>query len=287
MRSVAIVTVLVLCGLALSETSISDIKCTTCRCYQLKCSRLETYDPTCTDQYRETCDNNEDITEENFCNTQCDCCLQTQCFTWKDYPCMMFRTYEFSNIVYFILITVNAFILTRLYRSMFSREEDRKLDDPEEEDEEKRLKQANDIITVKFMGRLAIKKDLRALKRLEEDTANKISDFFDEVDKHKGIASKNQITLATLCMTYLLLNAFHAVNIFVMSNMPLTYVYVIWLQHFMLICFWVAVTLVFKKATLYIVKVHEAIKAFEESHKCKINLHEKGNLIDFNFHVDN
>ena len=186
--------------------------------------KLSTYDPTCVNTYREPCDNDKDITEEQFCNTQCDCCLQNQCFVWQNYECMMFRTYEFSNIVYFILITVNAFLyLTRLYTAMFSREQDRKLDDPEEEDKEKRLKNANEITTVKFLGRLAIKKDLRALKRLQEDTANTISDFFDEVDKHKGVASKNQLILASLCLLYLLLNAFHAVNIFVMSSMPCSY----------------------------------------------------------------
>jgi hypothetical protein len=288
MKYFNLLTILLMVGLSLSQTQdISKIKCTNCRCYQLKCSRLENYDPTCVDTYRDTCDNNEDITEENFCNTQCDCCLQNQCFVWQNYECMIFRTYEFSNIVYFILITVNAFILTRLYKAMFSREEDRRLDEPEEDEEEKKLKAANSEITsVKFMGRLAIKKDLRALKRLQEDTANIISDFFDEVDKHKAVASKNQMILASMCLLYLLLNAFHAVNIFVMSGLPLTYVYVIWIQHLMLIAFWVSITLVFKKATLYIVKVRETIKAFEEAKKCKITLHAKGNLIDFNFNPE-
>jgi hypothetical protein len=206
---------------------------------------------------------------------------------------MIFRTYEFSNIVYFILITVNAFILTRLYRAMFSREEERKIDDPDEEEEEKRLKTASEVISVKFMGRLAIKKDLRALKRLTEPVANDISDFFDEVEKHKGVATKNQIILASLCLLYLLLNAFHAINIFVMSNVPLTYVYVIWLQHLMLIAFWVACALVFKKVTLYIKKVRETIKQFEENYekksgkKLKITIQSKGNLMDFNFGMDN
>lgn len=286
MKYLSVLAILLLLEASLSQTDISKIKCTTCRCYQLKCSRLETYDPTCIDTYRDTCDNNEDITEENFCNTQCDCCLQNLCYVWQNYECMMFRTYEFSNIVYFILITVNAFILTRLYKAMFSREEDRRLDEPEDEDEEKKLKASSEVISVKFMGRLAIKKDLRALKRLQEDTANIISDFFDELDKHKGVASKNQMILASLCLLYLLLNAFHAVNIFVMSGLPLTYVYVIWVQHLMLVAFWTAITIVFKKATLYIVKVRETIKAFEEAKKCKITLHSKGNLIDFNFNPD-
>ena len=265
----------------------TTVECTTCKCYELKCSRLETNDPTCVDKYRDTCDNNEDISEENFCNTQCDCCLETVCYKWQQYECMMFRTYEFSNIVYFILITVNAFILTRLYKAMFSREQERRLDDPDDEEDEKKLKNNTEIITVKYLGKLAIKKDLRALKRLKEDTANIISDFFDEIDKNKGVASKNQIILAGLCFLYLLINGFHLVNIFVMSSKPLTYVYVIWVQHVLLIVFWILVTLVFKKAKLYIVKVRETIKAFEESRKCKITLQEKGNLIDFNFSPDN
>jgi len=286
MRGLALV-VIVLAGHTLAQTTdISSLKCTTCKCYELKCSRLEVRDPTCVDKYRDTCDNNEDISEESFCNTQCDCCLETGCYKWKDYECMMFRTYEFSNIVYFILITVNAFILTRLYKAMFSREQERKLDDPDDDEDEKKLKNGSEIACVKFLGKLAIKADNKSISKLKDDVANVVRDFFEEVDKLKGVASKNQIILAGLCLLYIVLNAFHVVNIFVMSSKPLTYVYVIWIQHALLIAFWVAVTLVFKKATLYIAKVREAIKAFEDSRKCKINLHAKGNVIDFNFNPE-
>lgn len=286
MRSLCLLLLVALAGGVLSQSSLDSITCTQCKCYELKCSRLETPDPSCVDQYRDTCDNNEDISEENFCNTQCDCCLETQCFKWKDYQCMMFRTYEFSNIVYFILITVNAFILTRLYKAMFSREQEKKLDDPDDDDEEKRLNTKGEIITVAYLGKLAIKKDVRYIKKCSEAVSHRITDFFDELDKLKGVASSNQLTLAGMCFLYLVLNAFHVINIFVMSSKPLSYVYVIWIQHFLLVIFWIAVTMVFKKSTLYIVKVREAIKLYEETNKCKINLHSKGNNIDFNFNPE-
>jgi hypothetical protein len=286
MRTTAVLLFLCMLGLTLSQTPIdlSKIECKKCKCYQLKCSRLETHDPTCQDQYRDTCDNNEDISEEDFCNTQCDCCLETKCYKWSTYECMMFRTYEFSNITYFILITVNAFILTRLYKSMFSKDHEISIED-EEDDDERKLKNNGEVITVKYVGKLAIKRDMRALTRLNDDMKQVVSEFFDEIDKLKGVASKNQMMLGGLIFLYMILNAFHVVNIFVMSSKPLIYIYVIWAQHVLVILFWVLVSIGFKKTVHYIVKVRETIKAYEEKKNCKVNLQPKGNLIEFNFNI--
>jgi hypothetical protein len=100
---------LILTNLTLASIYTS-VKCTKCQCYELKCSRLENPDENCENKYRDSCDNSEDISETDFCNIQCDCCLESSCYKWDSYACIIFRTYEFSNIVYFILLTVNAFV---------------------------------------------------------------------------------------------------------------------------------------------------------------------------------
>ena len=132
------------------------VKCTKCKCYELKCSRLENPDATCVNKYRDTCDNSEDISEGDFCNIQCDCCLENTCYQWKNYPCIMFRTYEFSNIVYFILITVNAFIIWRLYKTMFSRERYRMPDSEDDEKEELKKGKSAGPLQLKYGGKLRI-----------------------------------------------------------------------------------------------------------------------------------
>lgn len=93
--------------------NLNGVKCKKCLCYELKCTRLDDPDEGCENKFRNSCDNSEDITEADFCNIQCDCCLENKCFVWNDYSCLMFRSYEFSNIIYFILLTVNAFFLIR------------------------------------------------------------------------------------------------------------------------------------------------------------------------------
>lgn len=100
---------LILANLTLASIYTS-VKCTKCQCYELKCSRLENPDENCENKYRDSCDNSEDISETDFCNIQCDCCLESSCYKWDSFACIIFRTYEFSNIVYFILLTVNAFV---------------------------------------------------------------------------------------------------------------------------------------------------------------------------------
>lgn len=123
------------------QAGVNGVVCKKCRCYALKCSRLDDPDVSCTNKYRDSCDNAEDVYEGDFCNLQCDCCLQNNCYKWNTYACIIFRTFEFANIMYFILITVNAFILWRLYRKMFSKDTERAPD--ASEDDEEALKEGN------------------------------------------------------------------------------------------------------------------------------------------------
>lgn len=263
----------------------TSVKCTKCKCYELKCSRLENPDSTCVNKYRDTCDNSEDISEGDFCNIQCDCCLENNCYQWKQYPCIMFRTYEFANIVYFILITVNAFILFRLYKSMFSKEKERIPDASDDENDALTKGKSGGPIQLKYAGRLRISKiDSEIEKVANSEQKEVIQEFFGDIQK-KGqtYGCKNIATLGALVGLYMALNIFHIINIFFLGNLPLTYVYVAWLQHAMLVGFWVLVVCAFKKMKLYMDLVREIISQYQKEKNVVINLHEKGNLIDFTF----
>ena len=277
--------ILLLLTVYINSSTVGDVVCTTCRCYELKCSRLETPDESCVNKYRNSCDNNEDITEANFCNIQCDCCLEQQCKKWDEYSCIMFRTYEFSNIVYFILLTVHAFVLIRVYKAMFSKEEEIKTEENEEEEEN--LKQFKTHTAERFVcpysGRLAIKTDSKTTGKVPEERVDLVRKFFANIAQYEPIAKKNLVVLIILISIYVIINIFHICNIFVLGNLPLTYVKVVWLQHTFLALFWIGVIMTFKRLPLYSGKVKEVVQQFETQEKCKITMHNNLNIVEFNF----
>ncbi len=102
---------LLACALRAQAINIydEDTPCTQCRCYKVKCARLQEPDIDCEDTYLDSCDNQDDITEENDCNLKCDCCLEKQCFNWLTYYCLMYRSFEFSSVMYFLFFSINFF----------------------------------------------------------------------------------------------------------------------------------------------------------------------------------
>ena len=169
-----------------SNTTSVEIKCKRCNCYELKCSRLENPDPKCKNKYRDSCDNSEDITENDFCNIQCDCCLENQCFKWNNFSCMVFRTYEFSNIVYFILLTVNGFVLIRLFKSMFAKDEEIKMTETDEEQVALQDDECNDDRFIcSYKGFFTIQQDASTMVKVPEEKALAIKIFFDNINSYQ------------------------------------------------------------------------------------------------------
>jgi len=280
-------TALLLSLLAYSTANniVNAVQCTKCKCYELKCSRLENPDPTCVNKYRDSCDNSEDISESDFCNIQCDCCLETKCYSWDSYPCIMFRTYEFANIVYFILLTVNAFVLIRVLKAMFSKEEEIKTEESEEEEENlKHFKQHTpERFLCPYTGRLAVKTDTNTFAKVPEERLDMVRSFFANIEGKEKYAKKNLYVYIALVVIYVIINIFHIINIFALGNLPLTYVKIVWLQHILLIVFWVAVVLSFKKLDLYSGQIKDVMQSVEQQEKCKITIHSNLSLIEFNF----
>ena len=108
------------------------------------------------------------IHEDDFCNIQCDCCLETKCYKWNDYPCWMFRTYEFMTILYFLVIIVHAFVLLRVYKAFFTKEDEAKVGD--EEDEKKKLKEeTSEKFLVPYLGKMTVNANAKSYEKVPED----------------------------------------------------------------------------------------------------------------------
>lgn len=94
--------------------------CSRCECYRVKCSRLNSA-VTCKDEVWGTCDNRIDIVEDSSdCNSKCDCCLNHECFSWKTYQCIMYRSMFFSALFYMFMIVIMFYSMEKLYLLMFN-----------------------------------------------------------------------------------------------------------------------------------------------------------------------
>jgi hypothetical protein len=274
--------------------------CKSCKCYDFDCSRLTESDPNCQNKYRDTCDNKEDISEDDFCNVQCDCCLENQCLVWQTYDCIMYRTYEFANIVYFILIVAHFFILIRLFSGMFGRyKEFRPEDYPEQEEEE--LEKAKE--EGKSLPEKASESDAEIIREVEvplvgylylnEDRSKSsakgmrkeiISKFMDEVSKKRPLCKKNQVFFGALVLMYFVLFLFHLINVLVLGEKPFVYTGVIWLNHLMMLVFWAGLFYTFYKVPHYQVEIRKIMDGYGDAKNVDINYHERKNAIVFKFY---
>ena len=94
-------------------------ECKSCRCYRIKCSRIEKYVDQCEDEYKLSCDHPDDITDEDGCNIACGCCLEGECYHWLHYYCLMFRSFEFFTAINFLAVSAHFFALVKLLRFFF------------------------------------------------------------------------------------------------------------------------------------------------------------------------
>ena len=267
------------------DSSVSSGKtCESCKCYKLKCSRLDNASANCANEYRDTCDNSEDISEADSCHIQCDCCLQNKCYKSSNYKCIMFRTYEFSNIMYFIFMVVNFFILLRIRRVMFSKSIGWF---PEHLDEMEGLNGKSyspGHVTVKYLPGNVIKRDPNQIANIQDpNQRNFVDGFFNDLQKLDSVASSNSGLFTVLVVIYVIIGIFFLVSVFIFGTKPLIYVFIVWIQHILQIVFFVLAFMTYKKIGLYIPKVRNLLKDYKNEQNVDIDLHEVGNKLDFNF----
>lgn len=266
----------------LTDTNSTEVVCNSCKCYKIKCTRLEFPDENCVDQYKESCDNNGDIVEADNCHEQCDCCLETKCVSWTSYHCIIYRTFEFSVVLYFVLISFNLFLVFKTYSHMFDID-NKKLTNFNQEKKEKIKMFSKEKFNLKFGGLLLIKKVNDSFVNIPKDRFNAINNLFLEFDKNKAIGIRNMLQLAIIFLLYLCINFCHFYFIFTMPSQPYAYGKLCWIQHGFLFMFLLLIYLVFKKINVYGVKMRETISKFERDQKCKVKINKIRKLIDFNF----
>lgn len=253
--------------------------CTVCRCYKIMCARLEDPDIDCTDEFKDSCDNTEDITEENDCNIECDCCLEGQCHTWTSFRCIIYRTYEFSSVLYFILFSVHFFLLWRLNRHFFTVKKKWDMTGGQKEkkgDEQKQFFKYQKFIWIKRHNDIY-------KKNTSNDKVKSVLSLFDKIEGLRPLSIRNLFAFCLFLVYYLIMSAFNFYVLFTLAEKPLTYFYVCWIQHGLLVVFWVLLFLLFNKVPSYSKHVVKLLEEFEVERNCKVRLVDKIRFIEINF----
>lgn len=92
-----------------------EVDCGACECYETKCSRLEFPGQHCKNSFQQSCDNKVDVVPNRKCTRQCDCCLDSHCVPWTNPSCILYRTFYFHNVFYFVMVLLNIFICSKIY----------------------------------------------------------------------------------------------------------------------------------------------------------------------------
>ena len=107
--------------------------------------------------------------------------------------------------------------------------------------------------------------------------------FFTEIAVYESVAKKNLYTLIVLISMYIVTFIIQLANVTSLYKKPLTYVGVVWIQHLLFVAFWVVIYLIFKKFTIYSIKIREVSNKFMQEEKCDIIFHQSVNVVEFNF----
>lgn len=265
--------------LAAKPISSQSSTCTVCRCYKINCAKLDDTDIDCFDAYKDSCDNSEDITEEDGCNIDCDCCLEGECHSWSSFKCIIYRTYEFSSVLYFILFSVHFFLLWRLKRHFFTVKKKWEVQTNQKEkkgDEQKQFFKYQKLIWIKRHPDIS-------KKNQSSEKIKSVVALFGRIEDLRSLAIKNMIVFNIFMLYYLVMSGLNFYVLFTLVDKPLTYFYICWIQHTMLITFWVLLFLLFKKFPSYSKNVIRLLEEFEVERNCKVRLVDKIHFLEINF----
>lgn len=260
-----------------TTTTYVTSTCNTCKCYRIKCSRIENPPDNCQDEYTDTCANASDISEESNCNVKCDCCLEGRCLTWSSYYCIMFRSYELFSVIYFLAISINIFLLWRMYKIFFRL---KRPYDPENFPNNTR----EDHTFCKYSQNIRIRCGFGSTKNLVTDM--KVRDtiiLFSKIEEIESIAVKNFIVLLVAIFLYVIITFLNLYVLFFILKHPYSYGYVSWIQHVAHIGFYVLVFVSSSKMRSYKIAVNQLIDGFEEEHGCKVRIVKKLKLFEINW----
>lgn len=273
----SLTTLLAVWLLAAYVTPTDTAKCSACSCYKVKCSRIETADIDCDDEYKDTCDYPTDITEANNCNLQCDCCLEGGCYQWNEYNCLIFRTFEFFSVLYFLAISANLFLVWHLFKSFF------KLKRPFDKADFTEPSKANRNY-YKFLQTLWIRRYDEVTKKIIPDKKSRdMAALFGRIDKLKPISFRNLVFFMAMANIYVFMTAVSLYVLFGLIEKPLSYGIVAWLQHVGHAVFYLFMFVLAPRLKSYRNSLNELISAFEVENGCKIRIISKLQLLEINW----
>ena len=252
--------------------------CRECRCYHIKCSRIENPPENCRETYVDTCDDPAYIVEENDCNIRCDCCLAGQCLVWSNFHCVMFRSHSFFSMIYFIAIGVNLFILWRAYNSFFKVSRPRSSTDFEDPN-------TADKTFLKYSQTFWIMRHIESARVMLVDSGDKnAAVLFARIEEAKNLGKKNLAFVLGMIALYFILIAIEFFTLFFLLRYPFSYSYLIWVQHVLNIGFYVFVFVSRAKCPNYRNTINKLLDDFEEEYRCKIRIIKKFKLFEITWY---
>ena len=268
-----------------STTAIPTLKvCTKCRCYRVDCNRIDQPDIDCDNLYKDSCENPEDITQENDCNLQCDCCLEGACYHWTSYNCIIYRTYEITTVMYFIFFCIHYFVIWRLMKHFFRVRKNWEAKPKRKSILEKEGKKEEVKYFFKYQQFFWIDyHPENDKKNYDEVTLRRVKNLFEQISIEKWLARRNLIYFGGVVFWYVGISILNFYVILALPEKPFTFASIVWVQHSTILVLWGALVFGFYRFPTYQAVVVRNLIDFEREYDCKIRIVHKIGFIEFNF----
>jgi hypothetical protein len=278
---IATLALLVLGWTLAQSTDTSTPRCSKCRCYKINCSRIDNPDIDCENDFKDSCDHPDEITEENECNLSCDCCLKGGCYAWSSYECIMYRTYEITTTLNFLFICINYFAIWRVFKQFFYLRQNVYDGKMEKVEVKKQRRLAEDKYFYKYKQVFWLNWNPGDDKKNSDDPhIQALKELAFEITKLKPIAVRNMSVIASLISIWLTAAAVDLHCIISLAEEPFTYAGIAWIQHVLLAAFWTLILLSFYFFQPYRTKVLELFSQFEEANNCTVVIKRKAQTIE-------
>jgi hypothetical protein len=247
--------------------------CLACRCYRINCSRIENPDIDCENDYKDTCDHQNEITEETDCNLQCNCCLKGECHSWSSYFCIMFRTFEIVTTVNFLLISVSYFAVWRAFKHFFYLRSNVYDTKDEAKDSKKHKRMTDGRNFYKYQQILwIIWNPTEDKKNVDDPKINLIGGLAAQVNTLKPLAIKNAVVVFMLTGLWIACSTMNIFCIIALADEPFKFALIVWIQHALTILFWALAIIVFYYQPCYRIQVLALFTDFEENNNYTISI---------------
>lgn len=248
--------------------------CSQCKCYKSRCSHIEDYTEDCENSFKNSCALATGIVEENECNLNCDCCLETKCYKWTSYFCFMYKTYDYFAVIYLMGISFNFFLLWSFYNKFFRIKKKYKRENYLEGTREDRnyFRYARSIYLKRYFD-----------NKSHSTNDERIDDLFFKLEALRPIAFKSFFALMGISILFIILLIIDIFVIFYLDQKPFLYGSFCWVQHILHVIFYLLVNILPCVVKNYRLAVLEVFNDFETYHDCALRLIEAQHVVEINW----